>query len=322
MSNHFIRILILMEVLFLQSCATTSSSDSGGGASSEKFTKNQDTEVDDSDLGTYADSKSLVQSLSNNPMTSRTINRNKVKGATSKFSKTTKGTKAQNIEHYEDLIAIERVAGVSTFRLLSHLKGLAESTVSGKAGDLLSENARLEVGLGALQQRQYSMASFFFEGLFQAKNKRVRAGAYNGMGIIALNENRVPEAAEYWRQALKEVAGYEASLLNLGFISLKFGHFESALRYLSRLSKDWFAQSGLLVASRLTSKTGETAKLCSRLLQTNASHKPTAFNCGIHEWQSNNNIAKAKKLISKALNLRGGPPDWDQSGYRILEKVR
>ena len=115
MSNHFIRILILMEVLFLQSCATTSSSDSGGGASSEKFTKSQDTEVDDSDLGAYADSKSLVQSLSNNPMTSRTINRNKVKGATSKFSKTTKGTKAQNIEHYEDLIAIERVAGVSTF---------------------------------------------------------------------------------------------------------------------------------------------------------------------------------------------------------------
>lgn len=321
MYSLFKKLMILFIAMSVQHCTTTSSSKSGK-SSSGNFSKSKETDVDDEDLGTYADSKSLVQSLSNNSMTSRLINRNKAKGATSKFSKTTKGTKAQNIDHYEDLIAIERVAGVSTFRLLSHLKGLAESTVSGKAGDLLSENARLEVGLGALQQRQYSMASFFFEGLFQAKNKRVRAGAYNAMGIIALNENRVPEAAEYWRQALKEIAGYEASLLNLGFISLKFGHFESALRYLSRLSKDWFAQSGLLVASRLTSKTGDTAKLCARLLQTKASHKPTAFNCGIHEWQSNNNIAKAKKLISKALNLRGGLPDWDQSGYRILEKVR
>ena len=310
----------------LGGCAMLSSDSSKSrediGAHKEKSgIGRQNSGVQRADHGVYTGGKSLVLSLENNKMTSRIIDRSRAGAVTQRFSKLVKGNRQQIEQQYEDLIAAERMAGVSVERLLSHLKSLGTASVTGKVRKRISEKARLEVALAALEQGRHSLALFLLEGLITATNRRIRAGAYNALGVIALEDGRTPEAAELWKRALKEASGYHAAILNLGFINLKFGHFATARQYLSMISGDWFARSGLLVASRLTNRSGDTANYCAELLRTKPSDKAIAFNCGIHEWQSNSNLKMARKLISQALNLRGGPPSWEESGYRILEQM-
>ena len=80
-------------------------------------------------------------------------------------------------------------------------------------------------------------------------------------------------------------------------------------------------ESGLLVIARQSGDKEETDRLCKKLM-TKKNHKPTIFNCGLHEWQSNKNAAKARLLINKALKLRGGSQDWDEKGYKVLNGIR
>lgn len=276
-------------------------------------------EEDDSPIRTGS---TYIHSLSNNPMTSRIASVKKATSYANKLSQQTRGAKGQTIANFESLIAAERIARVPLNRLLNHMRRLAEITRQGAKHHKVSELARLEIAIAAIQQNQYGMANFLLNDLRLAKNKKVKAGAFNAIGLLALRDGRVPEAVSYWKEALKANSNYVPALLNLGFISLMFGHFEATKRFLSQVDGDWFADSGLLVAERLMNNTQVTSRICSKLLKSRPKHKPTLFNCGIHEWQSNKNIAKAKQLISKALNTRGGPNSWDNRGYQVLESVR
>ena len=274
------------------------------------------------DSGPVRTGSTYIHSLSNNPLTSRIAAVNKAAAYANKISQQARGAKGQTISNFESLIAAERIARVPLNRLLNHMRRLAEITRQGTKHQKVSELARLEIAVAAIQQNQYGMATFLLNDLKLAKNKKVKAGAFNAIALLAMRDGRIPEAVAHWKESLKAYSNYVPALLNIGYISLMFGHFEATKRFLSQVDGDWFAESGLLVANRLMNNTQETSRLCNKLLKSHPKHKPTLFNCGVHEWQSNKNIAKAKQLISKALNTRGGPNSWDNRGYKVLESVR
>ena len=303
-------------IVTLESCGTDSAirggKDGGLGGLAEE------------DPGSLADMKNYTHSLSNNKLTSRLANLGKARAIAKRLSAAPKENSSDSIKNLKSLIAVERIGGADVSRLTKHLQRLADLTykkTKNVSGIKVSEAARLEVGIAALEKKDYSLAFFYFDELLASKNKRIIAGAYNGLGLLAMFEGRIPEAVENWQMALKSVSDYESALLNLGFMSLKFGHVESAKRFLTQLSDDWFAKSGLIVANRLMGSLGEASKLCNELVAKHPNHKPILFNCGVHEWQSNQNIPKAKKLISNALRQNGGPSEWDAQGEKVLGAI-
>lgn len=313
---HLFSVCIL---LLLSACVTSS----GGGEQDQKKQSSGSGSFRDHDERLLIDKSSLLHSLGRHPLLPGMIDQEKAATVAEDIAARTKGSQAETSSQYEDLIAAERLAGAAPLRLLSHLHKLAELNSGGGSGKVLSEKARLEVALGAMQDGQYSLADFFLQDLQKAADERVRAGAYNALGVIALKENRLPEAVAYWEQSLRELETYEAALLNLGFISLKYAHFDAAIRYLSRIpSGDWFVNSGLMVAERLTAKSKGMPELCRELPEPAGNHKTTVFNCGVYAWQSDHNPALARDLIRKAISMEGGEPGWDQKGYKILEKLQ
>ena len=323
MRSYFLAVIYIL-IALQGGCKSTPSSKSGsGGLDTAKSSEPASPDIFGAeDSGPIRTGSTYIHSLSNNPMTSRIAAVNKASAYANKLSQQARGPKGQTISNYESLIAAERIARVPINRLLNHMRRLAEITRQGTKHQRVSELARLEIAIAAVQQNQYGMATFLLNDLKNAKNKKVKAGAFNAIALLAMRDGRIPEAVEYWKQSLKAHSSYVPALLNLGFISLMFGHFEATKKFLSQVEGDWFAESGLLVAHRLMNETQETSQLCTKLLKSRPKHKPTLFNCGVHEWQSNKNIAKAKQLISKALNTRGGPTSWDNRGYKVLESVR
>ena len=324
MQGYFIAALWIL-IIFQGGCKSTSSAKKRSSSNIETSKKSEPAgppSIGEQDNGPIRSGSTYIHSLSNNPMTSRIAAVNKAAAYANKISQQARGAKGQTISNYESLIAAERIARVPINRLLNHMRRLAEITRQGTKHQKVSELARLEIAVAAIQQNQYGMATFLLNDLKLAKNRKIKAGAYNALALMALRDGRTPEAVSYWKESLKAQSGYVPALLNLGFISLMFGHFEATKRFLAQIDGDWFAESGLLVAHRLMNETQETSRLCTKLLKSHPNHKPTLFNCGVHEWQSNKNIAKAKQLISKALNSRGGPNSWDNRGYKVLESVR
>lgn len=323
MRSYFLAVIYILIVL-QGGCKSTQPSKSSGGSLDTSGTSEPSAlqSFGGEDSGPIRTGSTYVHSLSNNPMTSRIAAVNKATAYANKISQQTRGPKGQTISNFESLIAAERIARVPLARLLKHMRRLAEITRKGTKHQKVSELARLEIAVAAVQQNQYGMANFLLNDLKLAKNKKVKAGAFNAIALLAMRDGRVPEAVSFWKESLKAHSTYVPALLNLGFVSLMFGHFEATKRFLSQVEGDWFSESGLLVAERLMNNTQETSRLCTKILKTHAKHKPTLFNCGVHEWQSNKNVAKAKQLIGKALNTRGGPNSWDNRGYRVLESVR
>ena len=86
--------------------------------------------------------------------------------------------------------------------------------------------------------------------LKSARNKKIKAGAYNAYGVLYLKMNEMPDAVASFKQALGVSSSYAPALYNLGMITAKFGDFGLSRKYLSSLQRDWYAQIGMVVVER------------------------------------------------------------------------
>ena len=342
MPKAALRILFIgMLMAFMPSCSTSSSDD-------PDHLGDDNGEPDDG-IGGNVDRRSFTSSLSNNPLTSRTISPSAARSVASRLAESVAGfskgaskkssrddddsnsgtseTSVANIRaQYLAVFAAQRLGEVPIETMMRMARSAAQTlearaAVGNTPDRNIGDAAKLELGLAALRQRRFGLAAFFLDEGVASKNRRVKAGALNGLGLLALGEGRVPEAVTHWKDALKAVPNYEASVLNLAFVSLKFGAIEEAGRYLARITGDWFVEYGQQVTSRLSGNLGEATSLCSKLSDQFKSHRAIAFNCGVHEWQSNNNVSGARKLMSAALAMKGGSPEWERSGQKSLETL-
>lgn len=264
----------------------------------------------------------IVYSLSNNPLTSRLIKRNQAKKLAESLRKDIADSKNPAKRELEYLIAADRFARTPMSEIVQTAKRLVSMELTKGINSDISDSVKLELALAGIQARNYAFAELFLDDISKSKDPLIRAAVANAYGVIALVDDRIPEAVKSFREALRAKPGYDASQLNLGFIALQYGNFEFAKKMLNGVQGDWFADSGSLVAARLTQDAKTTESLCQKLLARKKPHKPTLFNCGVHQWQSNRNIEKARELMDKALGMKGGPDNWLTEGEKTLSRVK
>lgn len=313
--NHILLALAALGLALSTACATDSKKDKGGD--NLKNSDEGNGKADKSEAA-YASANrvTLTNSLSNNPLTSQTISDSKAEGEAQKFSQ------AKDKKAIEARIAAERLARKSAQQVLGSAKKLAELEMEKGAGKSISPDVKLDIALAALETKNFALAEYYLQDLTdKGTPARVKAGAYNAMGVVALKDDRVPEAVLYFREALKAVGNYKPALLNLGFAALKGGDMATAKKALGDLQSDWFVQYGLISVARMGGDDGRAAELCDKVLGKEPGHKAALFNCGLFEFQNKHNFAKAKELLNRSGKAKGGESGWDEKASQVLAQV-
>lgn len=259
----------------------------------------------------------LTNSLSNNPLTSQTVSDGKAENESNRYSS------GKDKRTLEGRISADRLARKGPGQVLATAKKLAELEMDKGAGKTVDADVKLEIALAALQARNFALAEYYLQELTdKGVPARVKAGAYNAMGVVALKDDRIPEAVLYFKEALKASGNYRPALLNLGFAALRGGDLSTAKKALGDMQGDWFVKYGLISVARMEGNEGRADELCDDVLKKEPGHKAALFNCGLFEFQNKRNFSKAKDLLNRAGKAKGGEPGWDEKAFQVLGQVQ
>jgi Flp pilus assembly protein TadD len=259
----------------------------------------------------------LIKSVSNNRLTSRTI-----KGRNAASLARSLGKNKKNLRDLIDAVAAERIAGTGERPVLARGKILMDRLFTKGIKQELPESVKLELGLAAVQQTNLALADYFLRPLLKgAKNPKVKAGAYNAYGVLYLKMNEMPDAVASFKQALGVSSNYPPALFNLGMLTAKYGDFGLAKKYLNSIQRDWYAQIGMVVAERHMKRDSAAQMLCNKLLNTKPKNKMALMNCGLFFAQNKGDKKKGRDLITRATQIPGGESDWDEKAFKALEKL-
>jgi tetratricopeptide (TPR) repeat protein len=256
----------------------------------------------------------LVTSLSNSPLTSRSIDR----GRAADFAAQDSAAKNQDINMLAALLSANRLAGRSVEETLAVAKRISDLVMTKGVDKDLPESIQLELALTGVQTGRLAFAEFWFDKLYKSKNQGIRASIMNAKGVMAVRMERIPEAMSMFKEALALNGEYKPALLNIGFLALQGGDVETAQKALSGLSGDWYAEAGLISVFRMQGEADKAQASCDKILQEHPKNKQTLINCGINAWQGKKDYAKARELLGKALTIPGGAIVWDEKAGKIM----
>lgn len=257
----------------------------------------------------------FTTSLSNSALTSKTYNRAK---ADSEASRLAAGS---NRDQLEAALSAQRLAGQSQAQLQTTLRKLAEIEMRTNIEREISDDAKLEVALAALQNNKLQSAEFQFYQLSRSKGAKIRAAALTGLGIISQRDKKLPEAASFWKEALKASSNFEPAALNLGMLALEHGDFVTAKAALNSVDQDWYVRTGLIVVEKLSGNNQAVQDLCDKVTAEQPQYKPALYNCGVFEYQATRNLPKAKALMTRMVQARIGGSGYDDKAYKLLTAI-
>jgi predicted Zn-dependent protease len=311
-------IALSLTALLVSACASSDKKDKGGDDLKSSKDDGEGGGGNGKPDSAYASSNrvTLTNSLSYNGLTSQTISSSKAENEAQRYN-------GKDKRSLEGKISADRLARKSPGTVLAAAKKLAELEMEKGAGRTVGADVKLEIALAALQGRNFALAEYYLQELTdKGVPARVKAGAYNALGVIAMRDDRVPEAVLYFKEALKASGNYKPALLNLGFAALKGGDLSTAKKALGDLQGDWFVQYGLISVARMEGNESRADDLCDKVLGKEPGHKAALFNCGLVEFQNKRNFGKAKDLLSKAMKAKGGEPGWDDKISQVYGQVQ
>ncbi len=297
---------------WLTACSSPEKKDGPSKAEQEPVSAEKD---EDGPEKASANRVTLTNSLANNPLTSQTISPARAEAEIAKF-KAAKGELA-----LQGVISTQRLARKNLGEVISTAKKLADTQMEKGAGRQLSSEVKLEIAIAALQSRNFAFAEYLLQDLTDSKNAHVKAGAYNAMGVVALKDDRVPEAVLYFKEALKAVPSYKPALMNLGFVALKGGELGMAKQLLGKIENDWFVSYGLISLQRLDGDVGGALEQCDKVLKKQPEHSAALFNCGLVEYQNKKNLAKAKEYFTKAGKAKLTAEGWNEKAFLMVAQI-
>lgn len=253
----------------------------------------------------------VVNSLSNEPLTSRRINKSAAAAIANQ--------EAQSPSDLQISIFAGRLAGSSVQSIFNKAKSLVAAELKKGVDRDIPDTIKLELAMAAIHEKKIGFARLYLNQLASSANPKVKAGALNAQGVLALIANDYSSAQSYFKNSLKASENYPSALFNAGFLALRFGDFENAIALLQKLGDDWYAKMGVLVASRNLADDSKAETLCNNLLSSKSNHKMILYNCGLFYGQNKGDKAKGKDLVTKALKIQGGSDRWDSAGYKVLE---
>lgn len=311
-------IVAIAALMFGMACSTTEEKPAGGEPGADSSGGGGGQPERESEAIVSSNRVTLTNSLSNNPLTSQTINRGKAEAQIDSIN-------GKDKRSLEGKASAMRLAGKSGSALMGIGKKIAELEMEKAPNKEIDAALKLEIALAAITSREFTLAYYFLEDLSADKKapQRVRAGAYNALGVIALKDERIPEAVVYFRQALQQDGNYKPAKLNLAFVSLKGGSLAQAKQLIGDYQSDWFAQYGMISIERMEGDTGRAADLCQKVLDKEKNHKAALFNCALLEAQNKRNFKRGIELAGQASRARGGETGWDeriQGGEREMQR--
>ena len=312
-------LITLCVVLITYSCVSSTDSRSSRKRGGDPLSNNYDDEDFSSEGAPMVMGGTVINSVSNNPLTSHTIrSQQALEHALSSTSKS--GSIPE--EAYLDALTATRLGGGDINDILEHARSLMLKRISRSQKDL-PELAKLEIGLAAIQAKNLARAKIFLDPLLSStKNPRIKASILNGYGIAALQLGQTTDGAKFFKRSLQASANYAPALFNLGFLALKFGHYRKAQKYLSSLQNDWYARTGLITADRQSKRNSRVTSLCSSLSKSKPRNKVVLFNCGLFYLQNLKDRSKARSFIERATQQPGGEASWDETAFKVLEKIQ
>lgn len=301
----------------LTAVACTTGEKNKGGAELESKDKGEEKagDAEAKEPNASANLVTLTNSLSNNPLTSHTVAASKAEDLVARFQD------AKGRVQLESKVAAERLARKNLSQVLASAKKIAELEMEKSAGNTAPESTQLELALAALNAKNYAFSEYYLQILTDSKKPKIKAAAFNAIGVIALKDDRIPEAVLYFKQALKAVSNYKPAMLNLGFAALKGGDLETARKALADMQSDWFVQYGLISIARLEGNEGRAGDLCEKVLSKEPQHKGALFNCALFELQNKKNFARARDLTSKAASAKYGDLGWDERAMQLTNTI-
>lgn len=317
---------ILLVVLLGYSCATTkkkraSTSEDDTVEQTNKVAKSNEVEESREKIYVSGNTRTITYSVSNNKYTSYTIDRVKVQEKAERLADSVRNPSYKDSNAVFGLAALRNIAGMPVADVVDATKKLINIKMGKDIKADAPDSAKLQLALSAFRAGNYSLAEHFVYKLIKSKDKRIKAGAYTLEGLIALRDQRVPEAVEAWQDALKAIPNFLPAKLNIGFTSLKYGDYKMAQKMLGGIQGDWFALYGLLVAARLQGNVARVSSLCSNVLAKRKDYKPALFSCALNEYQGKQNFAKARSMLNQMLKTSRGLVILDEKAYRILERI-
>ncbi len=332
MTSFFSVLNTLLVLHFLASCASNESKTDRledpqtGRSESEDISESPKGQADsDEDSGAGIDiSRStslLVVSLSNNPETSKTIDRDKAIKFAKELESQMRGKKRKLRYPAHALVSSRRLSSLGLSDVMLAAKTYMDSELRENSKAVPPDDIILEIVLAAFMEKRYSMVEHFLPLLFNSKAPQIKAAAFNLQGLLQQKEGRLPEAAASWEEALKLRQGYQPAALNLGITALRFGDFERANKLLNQVPDDWFVGTHLVAAERLTGRVATARDICGRILSKKPQNKLGLFNCAVNEFQTYQNYPKAKEYLAQSIKIRSLDSTIDERAYVLLEKI-
>jgi hypothetical protein len=314
--------------LILGSCATLQKGAGGGddrgsagSAAKDDDGDNRKSQNNNDDLYVSSNYQTLTYSLSNNSLTSKTINVGRAKDLASDLEGKLASPTVKDRKDLIALMAAKRLAGEGVGPVFQVAKKLMVVEMKEDIRHEMPEVAQLELALASIHSRQFPMAEHWISKLMSSRNEKTKAAALTARGMIAMIDGRLPEAVALWNDAINLRKDYEPARLNIGFTALRYGDHKTAKVMLSGLSDDFFVMTGMVQVERLADNPREAAQLCNSVLEKKKNYKPALFSCALNEYQGLGNLAKARSELEEIAKTDGGPTTIDERAYLVIGKL-
>ncbi|MGE0173465.1 MAG: hypothetical protein AB7T49_11780 [Oligoflexales bacterium] len=292
-----------------------------GSESAEESSGKEDKQDDNSSLDLSDDYRPFYFSEGNNAFTSKTVNKKIAKGLVNDLEDNVKKATAKDTAEVAGFITVQVLADESLDAVIRSVKKLIDLEMRKDVAREIPDIAKLQLVLAAINAKNFALAEYYLPDLLTSKNKWIKAAAMNADAFIALEDDRLPEAIATWNSVLKTDSENEAARLNIGFFSLKYGDYATAIQMLGPMEEDWFALYGLLVAERLAGNTTKVAALCEELEDKKKDYKPAMMSCALNAYQGEKKHDKAIALLNTLVKAEPSIPQLDEKAYKLISDI-
>lgn len=320
LTANTVRFCLLGSAVLMGSCSST---DGKKSLSTPDSSRQQALDTSSqSSFGFSGQTNTLTTSLSSNRMTSKTVDKKNIGRLAEQLRSATMSRGAKAYGELISYLAIDRLNGGNLQSAFSIAKQIVSIEMQKDIRRNLPEISQLDLALISIQARKLSMAEYWLNQIAKSKRPILRAAELNARGIIALIDNRLPEAVDFWNQSLRFKSDYEPARLNLGFMALTYGDFSTARKMLYGLNADWFVKSGIIQAERLANNTRKVNSLCNDFDERSARTKPVLLSCALNTYQGLGNAGDAIKQLNDLLDISGGPESLDKTARQLIGRIK
>lgn len=262
-------------------------------------------EPQDSGSGSIsAERRLVIQSLGRDALMQHPINRQKVDQLVAKLTPLIQSGKADH-RVLEVYLSAQRLGSHNLSEQAGTARAIADQAMRKNVDFELPSPIRLELAISAAESGKLALAEFFLDPLFKSKEGRIRAGAFNLLGVIAVKQERIPEAVVAFQESLKSANDYRPAKINLGMLALDGGDFNLARSLLSESGDNALVASGEVTIVRFKDSPERAAELCKSASSKHPDFKPLLFNCALNDLQGRRDLPRAKEYLSRMIRAPG-----------------